>query len=240
MQPLCMLSVTAALLTGAAPAVAVDYAKIDRTIAKEPAYRTKAPKYCLLVFGPEAKTRVWLVLDGEVLYADRNGDGDLTRKDARFPKKYLREPVFQVGTIPPRPGGDSFSVEVKVNFESDGQDSYTIWCWPQPGKGFLQRTNGVLLFADRPKEAPVVHFGGPLTLTILDWHKPLQPRQLVRGKDNQLSILVGTPVFGGKHEAFATVVQSFRGEKSFPIVAGEFPGKDSGAKPIITRAEMRH
>jgi hypothetical protein len=27
--------------------------------------------------GPEAKTRVWLVLDNGVLYADRNGNGDL-------------------------------------------------------------------------------------------------------------------------------------------------------------------
>src|SRR6516164_5027781 len=54
-----------------------DLTKIDRTIAKEPAYKSK-PKYCLLVFGSEAKTRVWLVLDGDALYVDRNGNGDLT------------------------------------------------------------------------------------------------------------------------------------------------------------------
>ena len=30
------------------------------------------------MFGPEAKTRVWLVQDGEVLYVDRNANGDLT------------------------------------------------------------------------------------------------------------------------------------------------------------------
>ena len=52
--------------------------KIDRSIAKEPVYQTKAPKYGLLVFGPEAKDRVWLVLDGDTLYVDRNGNGDLT------------------------------------------------------------------------------------------------------------------------------------------------------------------
>ncbi len=62
---------------------AVDYAKIDRTIAKRPTYQSKAPKYCLLVFGPEADTRVWLVLDGEVLYVDRNGNGDLTEDGER-------------------------------------------------------------------------------------------------------------------------------------------------------------
>jgi hypothetical protein len=52
--------------------------KIDRTIAKEPAYRTKAPRYGLLLFGPEGKDRVWLVRDGDTLYVDRNGNGDLT------------------------------------------------------------------------------------------------------------------------------------------------------------------
>ena len=45
-----------------------DLTKVDRSIKKEPAYQTKSPKYCLLVFGPEAKTRVWLVLDGDTLY----------------------------------------------------------------------------------------------------------------------------------------------------------------------------
>jgi hypothetical protein len=57
---------------------AADPANIDRTIRKEPAYRTKAPKYGLLAFGPEGKHRIWLVRDGDVLYVDRNGNGDLT------------------------------------------------------------------------------------------------------------------------------------------------------------------
>src|SRR5438045_5964676 len=57
---------------------AADLNKIERTIAKEPAYQTKSPKYCLLVFGPDAKDRAWLVQDGDTLYVDRNGNGDLT------------------------------------------------------------------------------------------------------------------------------------------------------------------
>jgi hypothetical protein len=58
--------------------LATDRTKIDRTILKEPAYRTKAPKYGLLAFGSEGKDRVWLVRDGDTLYVDRNGNGDLT------------------------------------------------------------------------------------------------------------------------------------------------------------------
>src|SRR6516164_6560345 len=67
-----------------------DLTKIDRTIAKEPAYKSK-PKYGLLVFGPEAKSRVWLVLDGDVLYVDKNGNGDLTEKDERIKQVSLPE-----------------------------------------------------------------------------------------------------------------------------------------------------
>ncbi len=56
----------------------VGLTKIDRTIAKEPPYKSKNVKFCLLVFGPEAKTRVWLVQDADTLYVDRNANGDLT------------------------------------------------------------------------------------------------------------------------------------------------------------------
>lgn len=61
----------------AAGAAFADVSKIDRTIAKEPAYRTK-PTYALLAFGSKANGRVWLVRDGDTLYVDRNGNGDLT------------------------------------------------------------------------------------------------------------------------------------------------------------------
>ncbi len=65
-------------------APAADLAKVDRTLRKEPAYRGK-PRYCLLVFGPEARTRVWLVLDDEALYVDRDASGDLTEAGKRVP-----------------------------------------------------------------------------------------------------------------------------------------------------------
>src|SRR5947209_17795496 len=80
-----LLSFLSALLwVSGIPATAwtTDLTQIDRTIPKEPAYQNK-PKYCLLVFGPEAKTRVWLVLDGEVLYLTGHGSGDLKQKGER-------------------------------------------------------------------------------------------------------------------------------------------------------------
>src|SRR5262245_72361 len=60
-----------------------DLAHIDRKIAKEPQYQNK-PKYALAVLGPEARFKVWLVSDGNVLYVDKNGNGDLTETGERF------------------------------------------------------------------------------------------------------------------------------------------------------------
>src|SRR5215831_909330 len=83
-----------ALLVWAGAAGAADLTKVDRTLKKQPAYQGK-PKYGLLVFGPEAKHRVWLVLDGDTLYVDKNGNGDLTDKGER-----VTAPAFKAVTHP--------------------------------------------------------------------------------------------------------------------------------------------
>src|SRR5262245_2584814 len=67
----------------ASPASALDLSRIDRSIRREPCYQAQ-PKYALLVLGQEARTHVWLVLDHNLLYVDRNANGDLTEADERF------------------------------------------------------------------------------------------------------------------------------------------------------------
>src|SRR5687767_3376952 len=62
-NPVMRLVSLIALAFGVAVAPAADLTRVDRTIKKEPAYKSKSPKYGLLVFGPKAQTRVWLVLD---------------------------------------------------------------------------------------------------------------------------------------------------------------------------------
>ena len=41
---------------------------IDRSLTEQPTYQSRSPKYCLLVFGPTAGTRLWLVLDGNIMH----------------------------------------------------------------------------------------------------------------------------------------------------------------------------
>src|SRR5262245_15450859 len=99
-----MRLVVSALLLTVGSLQAADLSKVDRTIAKEPKYAGK-PGYCLLVFGREAKHRVWLVQDGATLYVDRNGNGDLTEPDEQVAAKQVGEGgfTFEVGEL--RVGG---------------------------------------------------------------------------------------------------------------------------------------
>jgi hypothetical protein len=103
-MPRTVLLVAALVLSSAA--ASAQPPKIDRTIAKEPVYQTRSPKYGLLVFGPEARDRVWLVLDGDTLYVDRNGNGDLTEPGEKITAKKTdgRDPAeeelsFEVGDL---------------------------------------------------------------------------------------------------------------------------------------------
>ena len=77
MRLVCLLLLLPGLTLMAGAAEPPGPIKVDRAIGKQPSYRT-TPRYCLLLFGPEGKSRVWLVLDGDTLYVDKNGNGDLT------------------------------------------------------------------------------------------------------------------------------------------------------------------
>src|SRR5262245_36156840 len=96
------IRLTAILLWALAvtPVGAADLSRIDRALTKEPVYRSKKPLYALAVFGPEARHRVWLVLDGDTLYVDRDGSGDLTRPGCRVEAKPGQAAlVYSIGTI---------------------------------------------------------------------------------------------------------------------------------------------
>src|SRR5262245_59920179 len=101
MNPRKLVIALACLAVTSATVAAADLSKVGRTIAKEPAYQTKEVRYCLLVIGPEAKTHIWLVQDGETLYVDRNGNGDLTEAGERVSLKDKADQyrLFEAGDI---------------------------------------------------------------------------------------------------------------------------------------------
>jgi len=100
-----ILFVCLAAFVAVGAASAADLAKIERALKKEPIYKG-TPKYLLLVFGPAAADRVWVVNDGDTLYVDRNGDGDLTAAEKKVSATIAKDSnpaedglAFEVGEL---------------------------------------------------------------------------------------------------------------------------------------------
>jgi hypothetical protein len=240
-----------ALLAWAIPATAVDYQQIERTLAGEPAYRSKVPGYCLLVFGPNARMRVWLVLDDDGLYlVERHVQGDTRESERRVLGKDRRtdsEPGverrfkdFECGTVPVAAGMQGYVLSVTVRQNEKGQPGISRISGKQ--KEFELLSEGWISFAGRPQDAPIIHFDGPWTFGMMDWGGKTQTlSRKVAERDNPanyaLSVFVGTPVFG-QESAFLRVDMVRRLNMPTPVAEVEFPGKAPGDQPIKTQIAL--
>jgi hypothetical protein len=226
------LSALVALAVSTATVVAADSTKIDRRIAKEPVYQSGSPKYCLLVFGAEAKTRVWLVLDGDTLYVDRNANGDLTEENEQI-KRNGRE--FEAGEIA-EPGGKAKYAHVRLRQLDRPEKELAGLCIVSVEVTDRYLQYGSVRFADRPQDAPRLHFDGPLTMGLRDPDK----QTLARGDaGSQINAWIGTPD-PGKGKGPAVMLDHSKGVPSdiHPVVSIEFPNKDPNGRPIKITAGL--
>ncbi len=251
-----------AVLLVAGAAGAADLSKIDRTINKEPSYQGK-PKYCLLVFGPEARTRVWLAQDDEAVYVDRNGNGDLTEAGERVLAKQSQGGMrsFDLGEVR---DGDLTHKELSVmqfavtqeqvgdpaefkRIASQGPGQWTWWVRVDAERpaglkdGLPQRVKyvangdglGYLLFADRPQDAPVIHFNGPWTLGLQDVKQRLEI-----GQKSNLQIGVGTPGVGPGTFSFV-LYPGLIPNSAYPAAEIVFPPRSPGETPPKERFTLK-
>jgi hypothetical protein len=205
-------------------ATAADLTQIERKIVKEPVYQSK-PKYCLLVFGPEAKTKIWLVLDGDTLYVDRNGNGDLTEAGKKVAARKTNFPTDRLAVFDPGEVQDGKFVHKIILVERfihsprpDTKSDYWLgrrvlnnrpicwydmgmevempgWTGSRPGGRVLQQAGpsdvkGLLEFADRPQDAPILYFGGRWQIA------PRTQQTLAIGHEEKLYFGIGTPGIG--------------------------------------------
>jgi len=234
-----------------APARAVDYDKIERRLVKEPAYRTKAPKYALLLFGPEARLRVWLVMDGEVLYVDRNGNGDLTERGERFDKeaackdvkisdpdgktKYVIRSVksdYSTYTAAAQRKREAAGIppELMVTVEITGPVGYWQYC-------------DVQQMRDEPQQALIAHFHGPLTIgpREINWKLPEWPVLRDGSRATELQCVIGTM---SEKQGCWVAVQTQKGDECLfpkgvrPIAQIEFPPKKAGGATVMKRYQL--
>ena len=126
---------------------------------REPAYGDAVPRYCEVLIGQgEALTRHWIVDCGDHVYADVDGDGDLTSAEERFSRRGA-EAAFDLAS-----GGARYPLTQKA-YESGARVLVLIdtqereWCaWGDE--------RGQLFFSDKAEGAPVVRFCGPLEMGI--------------------------------------------------------------------------
>jgi hypothetical protein len=235
MKTQCLATTLVGLMLSSAPAAAADLRKIDRHLAKEPPYHTQLPKYGLLVFGPEADTRVWLVIDGDVLYLDRDGTGDLTepakRVAGRRSGKWLD---FQAGPITTAHGKRrDLRLRIRDFQVADGRCTGMDIIVNGTHKQFVGYDEAnPFRFAQRPGQAPVLHLQGPLQMTLYG-----EPPTFVAGREVDLNIAIGTPGVGpGSFCAIAccTVLDC----KVSPVAEIEFPARNPDAILPPTRVSI--
>jgi RNA polymerase sigma factor (sigma-70 family) len=238
-----------------------DLTKIDRTIVKEPKYKTE-PYYALLVFGPEAKKRVWLVVDGETLYVDRNGNGDLTEAKERIagpknvkignPGLYKWMNSFDIGEVEGLrlrlyfwvrdkkfvPDND-FDEKTRKVHEEHGWEFATLSRVKRDGSNILQASMGIpVTFCRWPQDAQICHLAGPLTLFP---KVKGDDRPFVRGEDNWFQIHIGTPGLPPRYRTdpvYAQVATSEVPADVHPVAHFEFPHKDVKQPPIKRRVVL--
>lgn len=258
------VSVQVFLPGGLAPtANAQDLTDIKRAIAKEPDYETESQKYCLVAFGPDAKTLVWLVQDGGTLYVDRNANGDLTEAGeqvAPYDPGIQQQPGeyrFDVGEI--STGGllhKGFSVYVSdieriaQQYESVGEllaaqpdaQGYMLHLnYQHPdhrGYGIEGRIMQSVFFLDNNG---VFQFSEtPAEAPIVHFGGPLQsaiyyPQKLPTNRALDLTLGVGTPGLGPGTTAWVNYGGVIP-DDVYPTVEITFTGEDGN--PIIERYEL--
>jgi hypothetical protein len=263
---LALLSAPApAIPAGPPPAAGVDLTKVGRTIKKEPAYAGK-PRYCLLVFGPRAEHKVWLVLDGDTLYVDRDGDGDLTGKDEK-----VKLPAMEAV----KAGPVEAVREAKAGDVKEGRLTHTglTFLHGRARKGFVPKTDderelvrlvgdgeerelfGLHLSVDRGGRrgrvkqsagedvSGLLRFsaraeGAPVVHFNGPWSSGLRAGAKLALGDApaELRACVGTPGLG--KGTFATVVyEGLIPESAHPVAEVTFPA-GRGGKPVTVRARL--
>lgn len=162
---------------------------IKREIRKEPNYTAKRRVYCLLKFAAKRPLPVWVVVDGDRLYVDRNANGDLTEAGERFDGKPKPDVTTELTHAALR---RSYS-KLRIRWANTERRKLLIVSANVGGKYRLESIQDGDTLAASPQKAPIVEIGGTLHLSVTETPQ----HALWRGK-NARTILPMTAVLGTK------------------------------------------
>ena len=238
------LLLAAVLFLQDAPAkpVAFDYSKVDRKIATSPTFLAE-PRFAMLLLG--SKTRIWMALDKStkevayhnVLYIDRDADGDLGERGERFNAipRDGKALAFEVGKIDiaapenfflddltitsyPAERVPHFRVSFRLNDKVDIYGPYA------PGH---ERA----VFEESPAKAPILH--ADLTSPLNFFHA--WPEELPKGQEETFMLYVGQQ--GSAANTFMAVDENYLKldqDKIFATIIGQ----DSKGKEVRRRNRL--
>lgn len=212
---------------------AADLTAIKRVLAKEPAYQGN-PRYCLLAFGKEAKSHIWLVRDDRAAYVDRNRNGDLTEPNEKIDNASTGFNVNDL-VVPEGPHRNLYVYTLgdgtfRMNLRRSGAEEDAQYV----GIGLMERPS----WGDRAETAPIIHFDGPMSLAR--YGPPVTiPRDGGQTRRRySLRLLVGTPGLGkGTFASYDEVCACNFGaiEADFVFAAGGKKGET-----LRQRSELIH
>ena len=247
-------------------AVAADLTKIERRLAKEAAYKTRSPRYALLIIGPEARDRVWIVKDGDTLYVDRNGNGDLTdpgekvsatKEDSAEDGHIFEADELSVG------GKKHYKLRVAVaplNKSVFGEFAKG----PEMKAALAKHPNGETLMVTLDVTAPHLKAKGQVSVMVgpFDLNGPLvmaakaadapivhlcgplavsfyvRPPLVRRERTTDFSLVVGTPGLGSG--TFATIeYEDVIPESVYPTAEVAYPPVKAGSPPVEKLYELK-
>jgi hypothetical protein len=225
-------------------APAPDLSKVERRIAKEPVYQSKQPLYGLYVFGPEARTRVWAVFDRsksdaadyDILYFDRNADGDLTAPDERIEGKDGGSATsFSIGSFTDAPANQKHT-GLTITRRRGGSGAGVMlemrWCDKVLVRGgYAPNAGPYTQFASTPAEAPVLWPAADGPFSFQFW----LPEPLSIGADSDVKVFLGHQGQGAN--TFCAVPDTFL-PREVPVLA-TLIYKDSQGTERQARSELR-
>jgi hypothetical protein len=258
-------SILTVLFVCSTAGAAVDLTTIERKIVKEPAYRSK-PRYCLLVLGPEAKTRVWLVQDGDALYVDRNGNGDLAEANEKVKAEKSEDAeegvyTFKAGDL--RDGDrlhkqlslhvmkidhlaqseDAVKVLLKKNPKARGY--YLFLEVEMPGRKGTATAGRVQQRSFLVDSTGVLQFSErPQDAPILHFGGPWQitlfgRQQLTIDRETDVVLGVGSPGLGVGSFIWIDYENIVPADK-YPTLDVVYPSKRAGDEPLREHFELKH
>ena len=233
--------------------IEVDFAKVERTIKKEPKYVAE-PRYGLFVLDPAGHFTCWAVFDKstpdaahyDVLYFDRNGNGDLTEDGERFYSDWSDTRAaaglgieLKVGDVRV-PGTDLVHKGLRFG---------TVMKADKPGFWFEMKWNGkeeisggyspagpnLTIYSPNPKNAPIFRPAplGAMSFALYTWGE--DEVEFTPGRQEKISIMIGKR--GSTSDSISVMSEHFldlnQDELSATLVVPTTSGVDKSVLVLI-------